>query len=108
MSKFSKMSIFYVIFLFIFIIAFVHYLRFGTLSDITFTGLLNLLSNAPEFDVSWSLVDLTIYGEWEVFDFFRIFLNWITDIIEVLVFLFGMVIKALNFIIYLARGLFFA
>ena len=108
MSKFSKMSVFYVIFLFIFIIAFSGFLRGEVASDITFTGLLNYLSNSPSIDVSWSFIDLTIYADWGVFNFLKLFFNWFTDIIEVLVMLFGMIIKGLSFIIYFIKGLFFA
>lgn len=108
MSKFSKMSIFYVIFLFIFIISFSHYIALGTFSDITFSGFLNWISNAPEFDVSWSLVDLTIYGDWGIFNFLRSFLNFFTDIFEVIIFLFGMIVKSLQFVVYFALGLFYA
>lgn len=90
------------------IISLAHFLRTGNLSDITFKGFIEFLSNAPSFDISWSMVDLTIYGDWGIFNFLREFFNWFTDIWEVCITLFGMIIESIEFIFYFVRGLLFS
>lgn len=103
----GSISIFGLIFVIIFVIAFVNYLRTGQISNVTFKGFIEFLANAPQIDVSWSLVDLTIYGDWGAFNFLRIFFNWFTDMFEVMISFFGMIIQSLGYIFYFVKGLLF-
>lgn len=83
------------------------YLTYGsTSSNLTFIGFLNYLAGAPNIELSWMTLDLTIYADWGVFNFLRSFLNFFTDIFEVLLFVFGLITKGLGYIIYFVHGLF--
>lgn len=85
-----------------------NYLRTGMPFELSFKGFIEFLSNAPSFDISWSMVDLTIYGDWGIFNFLREFFNWFTDIWEVCITLFGMIIESIEFIFYFVKGLLFS
>jgi len=85
-----------------------NYLRTGMPYDLTFKSFIEYLSNAPSFDISWSMVDLTIYGDWGLFNFLKDIFNWFTDIWEVCITLFGMIIETIEFIFYFAKGLLFS
>lgn len=106
-SSFKGIGIFGLIFCFIFVIAFANYLKTGQFSNISFKSFIEFLSSAPNIDISWSLVDLTIYAEWGIFNFLRDFFNWFTNMFEVLISLFGMIVQALAFIFHLVKGLLF-
>lgn len=104
----NKGNIFgFIIFCLIFIIL-GNYLRTGVPFDLTFKGFIEYLSNAPSFDMSWSMVDLTIYGDWGIFNGLKDFFNWFTDVWEVCITLFGMVIELIEFVFYFAKGLIFS
>ena len=104
----KKGSIFCFIFFILLFISLAFYLTTGTTSQITLTGLLNFFSTEmSSIDISWSLVDLTIVGDWGIFEFLRNFLNWFTTIIEVSISLFGMIYRVLVFSFRFVTGLLF-
>ena len=73
---------------------------------LTFTSFLNILSNAPEIDNSFFVVDLTIYGDWGSFEVFRLLFNSFSSIIELLLFLVSCLLEGVEFILYFIRSLF--
>ena len=107
-SGLKGVNVFAIIFCIIFIIAFANYLRTGNFSAITFKGFIEFLASAPSIDISWSIIDLTIYGDFGAIQWFINFLNWFTDMFEVMIALFGMIVQSLGYILYLIRGLFFS
>ena len=53
------------------------------------------------------MIDLTIYTDWGVANFFRDFINILTDVWEVCVILLGMIWESLEFLFYFVKGLLF-
>ena len=100
-------SIFAIILVLLIIVSLAQFLRTGTAGNMGFSGFINFLSNAPSFDINWSIIDLTIYSDWGIFEFLRIFINWFTAIFEVLVFIFGMLVETIEYLFYFIRGLLF-
>lgn len=95
------------IFLFILLLSVLAtYIKTGTTDTFTFKSLLEIFSNSPMVDVSWSNVDLTIYADWGVFNFLKSFLNWFAQIFEFLVTIVGMLWQGLNYMFYFVRTLF--
>jgi len=103
----SLLSVFSIVLIFLIIVSLAQFLRTGSAGNMGFAGFINFLANAPTFDVSWSMIDLTIYAKWPALDFIRVFINWFTSIFEVLVFIFGMLVETLEYLFYFVRGLFF-
>ena len=66
---------------------------------LTFEGLLNFLNNFPSFDIE-NLPNLTINGDWGIFNFFRNFLNIYTGALNLLIFLCANLYNAYRFILY--------
>lgn len=100
------LGIFIIIFSILFIVVFYGSLRNGNSDSFTFNYLLEVFTNAPEVDVSWSYVDLTIYTDWNVFNFLRDFINLSISIIEFGLFIIGCIWQGLNYIFYLLQSLF--
>lgn len=83
----SSVSIFKALFIVLFMVSFFNAVS-GNGRIITFTGLLNALSEAPSIDISWigHFMDLTIKNDWGLFDFFRTFLNQFMGIIGLMLY----------------------
>ena len=103
---YHSFGLFRIIFLFMALFAIAGLLKSGSFSDITFKGLLEFCANAPSFDISWSMIDLTIYSDWYAFNFLKEFFNFFTSMFEFCVIIFGFLIETLEFIFYFARGIF--
>lgn len=72
----------------------------------TFESLLEVLQGTPNM-LPWSnFIDLTIYADWGVFEFFRSFLNSITGIIEFLLWVTNLITYTLQFIGYYLSAFF--
>lgn len=72
----------------------------------TFQSLLEVLQGTPTM-VPWSnFIDLTIYADWGLFNFFKDFINSITGIIEFLLWLTNLLTYTLEFIGYYLRAFF--
>lgn len=106
MKKVLGVGIFGVIIFILLLIVFSSYLRSGDTTSFTFMSLLDVFSDVPSIDVSWSKVDLTIYADWGVFNFLKSFLNWFTSIWEFFIVVIGMIYEGLGYIFYLVRNLF--
>jgi hypothetical protein len=77
------------------------------LPTITFSGFLEFLQGVPDVSTSWATtIDLTIYGNWEVFEFLRIFLNMFTDVFELLILVSGGLVQTFTFVLYFLHYLF--
>lgn len=107
-SSFDKadnfLSIVIVIFTILFIVSYVRSLTGA--SEITFTSFLEFIQTVPEISFANSFIDLTILGDWGIFDFLRNFLNVFTNIFSVLIYLFGGLVQLLTYLVYLLRYLF--
>lgn len=77
------LSIFHYVFMLLFIVSF-FYAVSGTEQNLTFSGLLSILENAPSIPTDWIGIfsDLTIKDNWGLFEFLRSFLNSIMGIIS--------------------------
>lgn len=102
-SEFS-LSIILAIFIAIFIIAVARVLL-GS-APLTFRGFLDSLINCPTIDISTNIIDFTIAGSWGVFDFLRVFINGISQVLNTSVFIIGLLINLLLVILWVVGFLF--
>lgn len=80
----------------------------GATPSLTFSGLLQYMSNAPELSGDWMLTlnDLRIYDDWGLFNFFRDFLNIIMTVLSSAVFLCTGVAQLIVYMAYIIGFLF--
>lgn len=105
MSKADNfLSVVIVIFTILFIVSYVRSLVGA--GEITFTSFLEFIQTVPEVSFATNFIDLTILGDWGVFDFLRNFLNIFTNLISVIVYLFGGLVQLLLYVVYIVRYLF--
>lgn len=105
-KSFSGHSIFALIFLVLFIYAYFSYVRTGKLDTISFSGLLEYLSTVPDISTTFNLVNISIGGDWGMFDFLRDFFNFFCNCFNVLCSVSGFIWQGLIFIIWCIRFLF--
>lgn len=105
-SNYSKFSLFKVIILIIFVISFCNFLQTGFTQGYTFKSLLDVFTDVPHVDVSWSYVDFTIYNDWGIWNHFRDFFNLFIPVIEFWIFLVGALWQGINVIFYFLQSLF--
>lgn len=75
--------------------------------SVSLGGFLEYLVNVPDVSLSWLRgIDLTIYADWGVFEFFRTFLNSLTGILEVALMLVGGIIQLLTYVAYIIAYIF--
>lgn len=98
------LSIVIVIFTILFVVSYVRSLLGA--SDITFASFLEFIQSVPEVSFASTFIDLTIVGDWGIFEFLRNFLNIFTNIFSVLIFLFGGLVQILLYAVYIVRYLF--
>lgn len=98
------LSLVIVIFSILFIVSYVRSL-FGA-SDLTFTSFLEFIQSVPQVSFSNTFIDMTILGDWGIFEFLRQFINIFTNILSVLIFLFGGLVQLIMYLVYLLRYLF--
>lgn len=102
-------NIFYVIFFILFALMFYSY-AFNMEQTYTFTGFLNAMSEVPQIDNSWivNFSNLTIEGDWGLFDFFREFIiNTSIRIISFLLYMVTGIGQLLVYIYYVVRTFLF-
>lgn len=77
------LSVFHYVFIILFIISF-YYALIGRDFNLSFSGLLSILEEAPSIPTDWitDFANLTITGNWGVFEFLKTFLNTIMGIIS--------------------------
>lgn len=105
MSKADNfLSVVIVIFTILFIVSYVRSLVGA--GEITFTSFLEFIQSVPEVSFASNFIDMTILGDWGVFEFLRQFLNIFTNLISVIVYLFGGLVQLLLYVVYIVRYLF--
>ena len=98
------LSVVIVIFTILFIVSYVRSLVGA--GEITFTSFLEFIQSVPEVSFASNFIDLTILGDWGIFDFLRNFLNIFTNLMSVIVYLFGGLVQLLLYVVYIVRYLF--
>ena len=73
---------------------------------IYFSSFLESLSQSPTVDITLSMTDLTIVGDWGLFDFLRNFINLFTGVISLLSFFATGLINLVLYLLYFSRFLF--
>lgn len=106
MKKFSYIGIFGIVVFILISISLYTYFSTGSPSSISFSSFLDVLAKAPNVDISWSMVDLTIYSDWGVFNFVKYFLNAQALCFEFSLFIVGALWQGLNYIVYFFNVLF--
>ncbi len=97
------------VFFFVLCVLMFYSVAFNTGRTITFTSLLQSLADAPVIDNSWisSFSDLTIRGDWGIFDFLKNFLNSFVGVISFLLYLVNGLVQLITYFGYIIRTLFF-
>lgn len=97
------------VFFFLLCVLMFYSVAFNTGRTITFTSLLQSLADAPVIDNSWisSFSDLTIRGDWGIFDFLKNFLNSFVGVISFLLYLVNGLVQLITYFGYIMRTLFF-
>lgn len=70
----------------------------GSSNTVNFTGFLEFLSNLNSVDVSISVADFSIGGDWGVFEFLRNFFNIFAQLFGVIVWLFSNIVNLINYL----------
>lgn len=105
-DKSSRFSLFCVFIFLLFIYAYVSYIRTGQVITISFKSLIDWLSQVPDISSSFVLSDVSIGGDWGLFDVLRNWLNFFIGSFSVVVTLCGFILQALILIIHFARFFF--
>lgn len=96
-------NVFVILFAILFIISLFRVMYNNEL--LTFTGLLETLSDAPTITLPAAL-DYTITADWGFFNFFRQFLNMFTSLFSVLVFVAAAIVQVVIYIYWILNYLF--
>lgn len=72
---------------------------------LTFTGLLETLSNSPQIALT-NFLDLSIGGDWGILDFFRDFINILGSVLSVVVWIFSQLIQCLQYFVFIVDFVF--
>ena len=72
---------------------------------LTFAGFLESLTTVPQINLA-SFIDLTIVGDWGIFEFFRSFLNFFTSALSLLIYTATQLINLLMLIIWALKYFF--
>lgn len=76
-------------------------------SSITFGGLLEYISKAPNIDMSLKSFDvISSFGDWGVFNFLSTFFNWFITIFNVIIFAFKGLGQVAVYLVYFVKFLF--
>lgn len=105
-KKYDSKSIFILIFLILFIYAYVQYIRTGSITTISFKSLLEYFTTVPDITSSFYLSNFSIGGDWGLFEFLRNFLNIFANFFSVTFSVFGFLIQGLIFIFWCVRFFF--
>lgn len=92
-SSNKTLGIIGVLFLILFIIALFRVLL-GS-EHLSFAGFLESLTTAPNIEISTSVIDFTILGNWGVFDFARVLVNSLISVVNILAYLAGLLYNLL-------------
>ena len=101
--SYSRLTILSLLLCLLFIIAFFRSVN-GS-EPLTFTGLLETLSNSPKIALT-NFLDFSINGDWGFFDFFRDFINLLSSILSVIVWLFSQLIQCIQYFVYIINFVF--
>lgn len=99
-------SIFGVIVLILFIVAFSHYIRTGTFINFSFKSMIDYLATMPDVSLQFMQVDLSAYGDWGIFNFAKYIWNFIAQIFEFGITITGLSLQALVVIFFLVSMFF--
>ena len=95
--------------LFIILVAMLVRMSMGTNSAPAFSNFLETLANVPQVEIPFiTQVDNTIAGSWGIFDGFRLFLNTLIQIINVVIFAINGLLSVIMYVSYFCTWLFFA
>lgn len=96
--SYSRFSILIILVCLLFVIAFFRSIN-GS-EPLTFTGLLETLSNSPQIALT-NFLDFSIYGDWGIFDFLRDFINTFSSFLSVIVWLFSQIFQCIQYFVFI-------
>lgn len=105
-DKTSRFSIFCLFVFILFVYAYVSYIRTGSVVTISFKSLIEWLAEVPDVSSSFVLTDVSIGGDWGLFDVLRNWLNFFISSFSVVVTVCGFIVQALILIVHFARFFF--
>ena len=97
-------NIFVVIFVFLLVIALIR--KLSSAESLTFTGFLEMLSNAPQISFDLNLSSFQLGGNWGIFDFLRSVINIFGSILGFIIFLIQNLINFCSYLIYFIEFIF--
>ena len=97
-------NIFVVIFVFLLVIALIR--KLSSAESLTFTGFLEMLSNAPQVSFDLNLSSFQLGGNWGIFDFLRSVINIFGSILGFIIFLIQNLINFCSYLIYFIEFIF--
>lgn len=102
----KKSFIFNILFLVFSILFIISLIRTMTgAPTLTFAGFLESLTTVPQISVG-GFVDLTIVGDWGIFEFFRSFLNFFANALSILIYAASQLINLIMLIVWALKYFF--
>lgn len=98
------LNIFIVLFIFLLVIALIR--KLSSAEPLTFTGFLEMLSNAPQVTFNLDLTSFQLGGNWGIFDFLRNVINIFGSILGFIIFLIQNLINFCSYLIYFINFIF--
>ena len=103
-SKSAILNLLLLLFALLLIFSMVRMLNNG--SPLTLTSFLDYIHSAPQVVANGGFVDLSIVGDWGIFNFLRDFLNIFTGLLSCLLYLGGMLVQTITYLVWFVKYLF--